>query len=171
MGSKQKRRLARALAEHTRLNAQIDRWNEKAGLYLVRGQQLLDRERRLGEAHAENERLRDRLAEARRAADFPPPIIVSMQAFRDGLLKLPESRPSTGANLADCPPSIVLPMYAGHPTARYSRTPPTRDASMTTLTVDRVAVRVPEVSPMRDLIAWRLPAGIVLVDFEPRRTT
>lgn len=157
MGSKQKRKIARLQREvvhmRKRKEAAVD-----AGLGCLfdlevakesHGQTLLQKSR-------ENNRLREELADERQKASQPPyPMIVSFRSFMEAMGKLPESpRKVWGPDLDCIVPSVASP--DGSP-----------DAVHINLLFKKTKV-IPHGFSKTHVYGWMVPAGVVVVDMNPR---
>lgn len=174
MGSKQKRKLARANAAVLKLAKRL----ESERVQRIRSDALSDsaaHDRRLAEGSAlaaerECSRLRDRIADMKRDLEHgPAPIIVDRSGLAQALSKLPDTRRLIPNRVDDTPPEIIIPVacrsapklddFAEHPASLHSTIP------FINVVFQRKVIRDTE-DGNRTLIAWMLPAGLVVADFD-----
>lgn len=158
MGTKQKRRLARAQAEHARLQACLRRGVNR--LIVLEGVNAS-----YGRLLKENQRLRDELAAARIPQNRHIVPASPFLRFIEGVVSDHSPAPplATGQNLSETHPVLrtMIPGFV-RDMASIGMEPPRCDVASIELT--RTIVRVPELYNKNDLIGWRLPDGIVLVE-------
>lgn len=164
MGTKQKRRLARAQAESVRLIAVTRQRNQFRQQLSETTHELVKANSKIIDLSREADDLRVQLRDAGRTP--PPPIVVNAADFIKAICEIPRTGLDTPQQIMVMPPVIETAIAQGSTTPRGPFSPVPPDV---VLRIERVRVRVPSVDPMRDVLGWRLPAGIVLFDFDDER--